>query len=112
MSMASLAPPVDFVSAAVETNADAILIFSLYAQGVHDCRGFRERCIEAGIGEILVYVGGNLLEGNEEWRDVEVRLLNMGFDRAFPPEAPAYVINSALECDVRGRAGGIRRGHP
>jgi methylaspartate mutase sigma subunit len=110
--MAALAPPVDFVSAAVETNADAILIFSLYAQGVLDCRGFRERCIEAGIGDIPVYVGGNLLEGNEEWRDVAGRFLKLGFDRVFPPETPAYVINSALECDVRGRAGGIRRGHP
>ena len=110
--MAALAPPVDFVSAAVETNADAILIFSLYAQGVLDCRGFRECCIEAGIGEILVYVGGNLLDGNEDWRDVAGRFLNMGFDRVFPPDTSANVIVSALECDVREHAGGIRGGHP
>lgn len=112
VSMASLAPPFDFVSAAVETSADAILVFSLYAQGELDFRGFREFCIEAGIGEILIYVGGNLVEGNEDWGDVEGRFLNMGFDRAFPPETSTNAIVSALERDFLAPAGGIRGGHP
>ena len=110
--MAALAPPFDFVGAAVETNADAILIFSLYAQSEFDCRGFRERCIEAGIGEILIYIGGNLIEGSEDWPDVAGHFLKMGFDRAFPRETSTEVIVSTLEYDFRGRAGGIREGHP
>jgi methylaspartate mutase sigma subunit len=58
VSLGALTPPVEFVNAAVETDADAIMVSSLYGQGELDCRGFREICIEAGIGEILIYVGG------------------------------------------------------
>lgn len=47
----------EFVQAAIETDARAILVSSLYGHGEIDCRGLREMCIEAGIGDILLYVG-------------------------------------------------------
>ena len=47
----------DFINAAVETNANMILVSSLYGHGEIDCRGMREKCIEAGIGQIPLYVG-------------------------------------------------------
>ena len=58
---------------------------SLYGQGELDCRGFRDLCIEAGLDDILLYVGGNLVVGKQPWEDVEKRFIDMGFDRAFPP---------------------------
>ncbi|MGE3680029.1 MAG: methylaspartate mutase subunit S, partial [Burkholderiales bacterium] len=60
VSLGALTPAADFIKAAVETRADAILVSSLYGQGELDCRGFRELCVEAGLEDILLYVGGNL----------------------------------------------------
>lgn len=85
VSLGALTPAADFIKAAVETAADAILVSSLYGQGELDCRGFRDLCIEAGLEDILLYVGGNLVVGKQPWPDVERRFLDMGFDRAFPP---------------------------
>jgi len=85
VSLGALTPAEEFVAAAVETNADAILVSSLYGQGELDCRGFRELCIEAGLQDILIYVGGNLVVGKQPWEEVERRFIAMGFDRAFPP---------------------------
>lgn len=75
----------EFVHAAIETDARAILVSSLYGHGEIDCRGLREMCIEAGIGEILLYVGGNLVVGKQEWEPVRDKFMEMGFDRVFPP---------------------------
>ncbi len=112
VSLGALTPPVEFVNAAVETDADAIMVSSLHGQGELDCRGFREICIEAGIGEILIYVGGNLVVGKQDWRDVESRFLDMGFDRAFPPGTRTNEVISALERDFETPAGGYLKDHP
>jgi methylaspartate mutase sigma subunit len=85
VALGALTPAEDFIRAAVETNADAILVSSLYGQGELDCRGFRDLCVEAGLEDILVYVGGNLVVGKQTWAEVEQRFVAMGFDRAFPP---------------------------
>lgn len=75
----------EFINAAVETNADAILVSSLYGHGEIDCRGLREKAVEAGVGKIKLYVGGNLVVGKQDWFEVEKKFLHMGFDRAYPP---------------------------
>lgn len=75
----------EFIQAAIETAADAILVSSLYGHGEIDCRGLREKCQEAGIGNILLYVGGNLVVGKQDWEEVEQKFLDMGFDRVYPP---------------------------
>ena len=75
----------EFISAAIETSADAIMVSSLYGQGELDCRGLREKCDEAGLKGILLYVGGNIVIGKHEFTEVEKRFKDMGFDRAFPP---------------------------
>ena len=75
----------DFVNAASESNADVILVSSLYGQGEIDCRGLREKCDEAGLEDILLYVGGNIVVGKQKWEDVHKRFLNMGFNRVYPP---------------------------
>jgi methylaspartate mutase sigma subunit len=85
VSLGALTPPADFVKAAVETAADAILVSSLYGQGELDCRGFRDLCVEAGVGGILLYVGGNLVVGKRSWEETEKTYRAMGFDRVAPP---------------------------
>ena len=75
-----LSPQADFINAAVETNADAIIVSSLYGHGELDCQGMREKCKEAGLNNILLYVGGNIVVGKQVWEDVEKRFKAMGFD--------------------------------
>ena len=103
VALGALTPAADFVRAAVETAADAILVSSLYGQGELDCRGFRDLCIEAGLDDILLYVGGNLVVGRQPWPEVERRFLDMGFDRAFPPGTRVETALAALEEDLAAR---------
>jgi len=75
----------DFINAAIEANARIILVSSLYGHGEIDCRGMRDKCIEAGIGDIKLYVGGNIVVGKQDFEEVCQRFLAMGFDRVYPP---------------------------
>ncbi|XMB73244.1 methylaspartate mutase subunit S [Mycoplasmatota bacterium WC30] len=78
----------DFINAAIETNADLILVSSLYGHGEIDCRGMREKCIESGIGDIYLYVGGNIVVGKQDFNQVKKTFKDMGFNRVFPPGTP------------------------
>jgi len=80
-----LSPQEDFINAAVETNADAIIVSSLYGHGEIDCRGMRDKCNEAGLNGILLLVGGNIVVGKQNWEEVYNRFKAMGFDRIYPP---------------------------
>lgn len=80
-----LSPQEDFINAAIETNADAIMVSSLYGHGEIDCRGMRENAIEAGLTDIKLFVGGNIVVGKQDWDEVHQKFLDMGFDRVYPP---------------------------
>ena len=58
--LGAMVPQEEFVNAAVETNADAILVSSSYGMGIIDCEGLRDRCIEAGLDDIILYAGGTV----------------------------------------------------
>ena len=109
VALGALTPAADFVRAAVETRADAILVSSLYGQGELDCRGFRDLCVEAGFADILLYVGGNLVVGKRSWEETEQTYLAMGFDRAAPPGVRAATVIEWLARDFAARERGLRR---
>ena len=75
----------EYIEAALETNADAILVSSLYGHGEIDCNGLREKCDEAGLKNIPLLAGGNLVVGKQEFSEVEKRFLDMGFTKVYPP---------------------------
>jgi len=104
IALGALTPAADFIKAAIETAADAILVSSLYGLGELDCRGFREQCIEAGLDKILLYVGGNLVVGKRSWEETERTFLGMGFDRAFPPGTRTNAVIEALNRDFAARS--------
>ncbi len=108
VSLGALTPAADFIKAAIETAADAILVSSLYGQGELDCRGLRDQCVEAGLEDILIYVGGNLVVGKRNWTETERTYLNMGFDRAFPPGTRTGEVILSLNRDFAARAAGHR----
>lgn len=90
----------EYVEAAQETNADAIIVSSLYGHGELDCRGLRERCDEAGLDDIILYVGGNIVVGKQEFSEVEARFQEMGFNRVFPPGTTPEAAIEALKEDL------------
>ncbi|MCL1924915.1 MAG: methylaspartate mutase subunit S [Defluviitaleaceae bacterium] len=75
----------EFVEAAIEAAADAIIVSSLYGHGEIDCKGLRDKCDEAGLKNIKLYAGGNLVIGKVSFEEVEARYKEMGFDRVYPP---------------------------
>ena len=75
----------EFVAAAVETAANAIVVSSLYGHGEIDCQGLREKCEEAGLKDIPLLAGGNLVVGKQNFSEVELRFKAMGFTRVYPP---------------------------
>ena len=108
VTLGALTPAEEFVKAAIETAADAIMVSSLYGQGEIDCRGFRDLCDEAGLDGILLYVGGNLVVGKSPWPEVEQRFVGMGFDRAFPPGTRVEEVLSTLSAVFNARGRGER----
>lgn len=95
-----LSPQEDFINAAIETSAEAILVSSLYGHGEMDCRGLREKCDEAGLEGILMYVGGNLVVGKQNWDETSEKFTRMGFDRVYPPGTSPETAISDLTKDL------------
>ena len=75
----------EYIEADIETKADAILVSSLYGHGEIDCNGLREKCNEAGLKDIPLLAGGNLVVGKQNFEDVEKRFTAMGFTKVYPP---------------------------
>ena len=99
--MSTLTTPEEFIKAAIEADADAILISSVCGHGELDCRDFRSKCKEAGIGDILLYIGGNLIVGRQDWKEIESKYKAMGFDRVYPPRSDIRQAIKELEEDLR-----------
>ncbi len=93
----------DFIEAAIETKADAILVSSLYGMGEIDCRGFRDKCEEAGLKDILLYAGGFLQVGSRPWQETGEIFRAMGFDRIYPPGTRPQQAAEDLERDLAAR---------
>lgn len=90
----------EFIDAAIETGAEAILVSSIYGHGEIDCLGFRGRCVERGLESIVLYVGGNLVIGKRAFSEVEALFLGMGFDRVFAPSADLVDVARLLRADI------------
>jgi methylaspartate mutase sigma subunit len=90
----------EFIDAAIETNARAILVSSIYGHGEIDCAGFRARCLERGIGNILLYAGGNLVIGKREFSEVERLFSEMGFNRVFPSNVDLTAATDLIRKDI------------
>jgi methylaspartate mutase sigma subunit len=90
----------EFINAAMETNADAIMVSSLSGHAEALVPGFRKNCKEAGLDKIIMYLGGYLLIGEMQWEEVEKRFKEAGFNRVYQPGiTPAKVI-ADLDSDI------------
>lgn len=103
VNLGILVPQDEFVKAALESAADAVLVSSLYGHGELDCPGMREKCTEAGLGNIVLYVGGNLVVGKQDWQEVARKFEAMGYDRAYPPGTTPQRVIEDLTADLAAR---------
>ncbi len=94
----------DFIHAAIETDAKLILVSSLYGHGELDCQGMREKCIESGLENVLLYVGGNIVVGKQDFNEVEQRFKAMGFNRVYPPGTTIEQVLDTIAQDLRSKA--------
>jgi methylaspartate mutase sigma subunit len=94
----------EFIDAAIETGASAILVSSIYGHGEIDCLGFRGRCIERGVEDMVLYVGGNLVIGKRPFEEVEALFIDMGFDRVFSPSTNLLDVARLLRADIAAAA--------
>jgi methylaspartate mutase sigma subunit len=101
--LGAVVPQQEFINAAIEIDADAILVSSMYGMGLLDCEGLRDKCIEAGLEHIILYVGGTVaapLELEKNWPEIERRFKAIGFNRAFPNTCTAAEAVQALKTDL------------
>jgi methylaspartate mutase S subunit len=103
VELGGLTPPEEFIQVAQETAADAILVSSLYGMAELDLAGFKDKCIEAGLGDVILYLGGNLAVGRHDFEDDEQKFKAMGFDRVYPPEVDFDVVIADLTSDMRAK---------
>ncbi len=90
----------EFVDAAEDHQADAILVSSLYGHGELDCEGLPEKCEERGLNNVLLYVGGNLAVGDQDFSPVRETFREMGFDRVFPADCDLDEVTELLHQDI------------
>ncbi|MDP7343577.1 MAG: methylaspartate mutase, partial [Alphaproteobacteria bacterium] len=75
----------------------------MYGMGILDCEGFRDKCIEAGLEDILLYAGGTVaapLELEQNWPKIEQRFNDMGFDRVSHNTVTVDEVIAALKSDL------------
>lgn len=90
----------DFIKAAIESGARAILVSSLYGHAELDCKGFKEKLKEAGLEDIILYIGGNLGVGQKDWNEVERKFKDLGFHRVYPPKTSPEDVVRDLKKDL------------
>jgi len=93
--------PEDFCQAALEVNAHAVFVSSLNGEGEHWCSDFRKRFAHIGLGDILLYVGGNVVVGNRPQDEVIGLFKQFGFDRVYHQQPDFSVAIADLEEDLR-----------
>lgn len=93
----------DFVNAAIETKADAILVSSLAGHARVNVSGLKDKCIEAGLKDVLLYIGGMLAVDEPAWEDTEKTFREMGFDRTYPPSTLPHQVIADLKADLGAR---------
>jgi methylaspartate mutase S subunit len=95
--------PEEFISVAQETKADAILMSSLYGMAEIDLKGFNEKRLEAGLKDVLLYIGGNLVVGRYDPKEIEERFKKMGFDRVYAPGTEPEAGIADLKKDLKAK---------
>lgn len=89
----------EFITAAEDVDADAILVSSLYGHAEQDCQGFHSQLAEADL-DVVTYIGGNLAVGQNNFEETREIFQKMGFDRVFNSTTTPEDAIHALRADI------------
>ena len=103
VALGAQTPADEFIKVAQETSADAMILSSLYGMAEMDLQGFRDKCIESGIGEIVLYIGGILGVGTRDLKEDEATFKKLGFDRVYAPESDIKKAIKDLYKDLKAK---------
>jgi methylaspartate mutase sigma subunit len=92
--------PLDFADTALECSADAVLIGSLNGEAIHWCTNLRDLFKERGIGDILIYLGGNLTTGDMPWDNIKRKFHGIGINRIYHGAIDIDIMIENLKKDV------------
>ena len=101
VALGAQTPPEEFIKVAQETDADAMFMSSLYGMAEMDLQGFKDKCIEAGLNDVLLYIGGILGVMKHDFKDDEEKFKKLGFDRVYPPETDIQVAIEDFREDLK-----------
>lgn len=90
----------DFIKMAKEKEANIIMISSLCGHAKLLVDGLRDKCKEAGLENIRLYLGGQLVIHAEEWEKTEKTFLDLGFDRVFEPFVLPEPVIASIKTDL------------
>lgn len=96
-------PAEEFLKVAQETDADAVFMSSIYGMAEMDLQGFKEKVIEAGLSDVLFYIGGILGVMKHDWKEDEEKFLKLGFNRVYPPEQDLEAALEDLKADLKAK---------
>ena len=68
-----------------------------------DLADFKANCKEAGLDDVILYLGGYLMVGRHDWKEAERKFKALGFDRVYPPEADLKSAIAELRSDLRAK---------
>ncbi len=98
--LGAVVPAEEFIAAARESAADAILISSLYGMARIDCADFGAKCQEAGLSHVRLYLGGILVTDPEDWDKTAALFADYGFHRVYPPQTKPERAIADLKSDL------------
>jgi len=85
--------PKDFIYAAIEFEADLVIISTINGEGRDWVIGLRDAYTKSGRGKILLYIGGNLAVGSVSKNKIEADYIKLGFNRAYHnPESLDFLL--------------------
>jgi len=93
--------PEHFCQAALEVNAHAVFVSSVNGEGEYWCSDFRTQFADVGLGDILLYVGGNIIVGKRRQQDVIALFRNYGFDRVYHQQPDISLAIADLHKDLK-----------
>ena len=91
----------EFIDAAIETKADAILMSSSNGYAETDAERMREKLVEAGFGDILLYIGGFLTISLRTPEEIRETFKKLGFNRVYPGETDLEQAIEQLKEDLK-----------
>jgi methylaspartate mutase sigma subunit len=105
VSLGVMTPVNEFVEAAIETAADAVVISSSNGHASISCDGIGDAFAEAGLSELPLYIGGNLRVGSRSgsFEDVSAQFQTLGFTRVFEPNAELTSSLQLIAADLKAR---------